>query len=58
MKTTEAIESILTAWRKYQDDMRPETRNDFLRTFSKFYPQLNLAECVILEIAKQQGKLK
>ncbi len=35
MNTQEAIEEIVQYWDKYQNDMRPETRNDFLRLFKE-----------------------
>lgn len=35
MNTHESIENILKYWSDYQNDMRPETRNAFLRVFKE-----------------------
>lgn len=36
----EALEAIKEAWIAYQNDMRPETRNDFLRCFAWNFEEL------------------
>lgn len=42
-RTTPAMSEqseAVAAWRAYQDDMRPETRNDFLRAYHRFFDSL------------------
>lgn len=36
---TNALEYTIRCWREYQDDMRPEMRNRFLRAYQRFFDQ-------------------
>lgn len=38
--TDAALHKVLAAWNGYIQDMRPETRNDFLRTFALYVDDL------------------
>ena len=49
---TLSLNECLDAWRKYQDDTRPETRNDFLRAYKHYFDSLEQickTDCKIVE---------
>lgn len=33
---SERLQPVMESWKRYKDDMRPETRNEFLRAFMVF----------------------